>query len=135
MRVGFTNGCFDLLHDGHRVFLTECRRHCDYLVVAVNSDDYCRRVKGLDRPYDPLHVRMLHVRSFAEAVIPFEGRERDLIFQIRPAVVFKGSDYAKNGQHVYIAGGWSCAVVYLDRTADQSTTLEAVRRGLTSPPK
>lgn len=138
--IGFTNGCFDLFHAGHRHFLTECRRHCDYLVVAVNSDDYCRRVKGAERPFEPLKQRMLQVRSLAEAVFPFEGREQNLIMEIRPDIVFKGGDHGKEvavaarlpywkyretGDHFWVA-----KVVRIDRLPGLSTTLEALKRGL-----
>lgn len=93
MKIGFANGCFDLFHEGHRFFLTECRRHCDYLVVAVNSDEWVRRTKGSQRPHETLFKRMIHVRAFAEAVIPFEGRQDALILEIRPDVVFMGYDH------------------------------------------
>lgn len=91
--IGFANGCYDLYHEGHRHFLTECRRRCDYLIVAVNSDEYCREHKGRDRPYDELALRMMHVRSIAEAAIPFSGREEQLVMEIRPNVIFKGYDH------------------------------------------
>lgn len=139
MRVGFANGCFDLLHDGHRHYLTECRRHCDYLVVAVNSDAYCRRVKGLGRPYEALQTRMLHVRAFAEAVFPFEGREDGLIMEIRPDVIFKGGDHTHIAKYVARLPGWRdlgrpvmwvAPVVQIDRLPGLSTTLEAQKRGL-----
>lgn len=137
MRIGFANGCWDLLHEGHRHFLTECRLHCNYLIVAVNSDAYCRRVKGADRPYDPLERRMLHVRAFAEAVIPFEGREEKLLMEIRPDVIFKGSDHSPELSH-YAARvpGWKEAdkpwwiapVVHIGRHGEFSTTLAAQGR-------
>ena len=138
MKVGFANGCFDLLHEGHRHYLTECRRHCDYLIVAVNSDRYCREVKGADRPLEPLQQRMLNVRAFAEAVIPFEGREGHLIMQIRPDVIFKGGDHSPDLKH-YCARGigwkegapiWMAPVVHIGRLPGLSTTLEAQARGL-----
>lgn len=135
MRVGFANGCFDLFHDGHVHFLTVCRRHCDYLIVAVNSDAYCRRVKGVTRPYDPLQQRMAHVRGLAEAVFPFEGREEKLIMEIRPDVVFKGHDHApglvrfaarKPGWKYLTADPWWIApVVHIGHLPGFSTTLLA----------
>lgn len=141
MKIGFANGCFDLFHEGHRHFLTECRKHCEYLIVALNSDDYCRRVKGPTRPYDLLAVRMLHVRAIAEAAIPFEGREEKLIMEIRPDVMFKGGDHSLD-QVAYAARvpGWKesrekshpmwvCPVIHIGRLPYVSTTLEAQARG------
>src|SRR6266567_2086973 len=92
-------GAFDLFHAGHVHYLTSCRRHCQYLIVAVNVDEYCRQLKGEDRPHDPLNVRMLHVRAFAEAVIPFLGREEPLIMAIRPDVIFKGAEHSPEQTH------------------------------------
>jgi D-beta-D-heptose 7-phosphate kinase / D-beta-D-heptose 1-phosphate adenosyltransferase len=135
--IGFANGCFDLFHAGHEHYLTACRRHCTYLIVAVNSDDYCRRVKGADRPYEPLATRLLHVRAFADAVIPFEGREELLIMEIRPDVVFKGADHSPNQTH-YAArvpgwkngphGVWKAPVIHIARLDGISTTEEGARR-------
>lgn len=139
MRVGFANGCFDLFHAGHHHYLIECRRHCDYLIVAVNSDAYCRRIKGPDRPYDPLQRRMVHVRAFAEAAVPFEGREESLIMEIRPDVVFKGGDHALPHQTSYAARApgwketgepmWVAPVIHIPRLPGISTTSEALARG------
>lgn len=136
MRVGFANGCFDLFHAGHHHFLTECRRHCDYLVVAVNSDEYCRRVKGPTRPFDPLKTRIWNVRQLAEAAIPFEGREEQLILEIRPQIVFKGGDHSR-AQVAYAARGvgwkegvplWWAPVLHIPRLPGVSTTLCAQLR-------
>lgn len=136
MIIGFANGCFDLFHEGHRHFLTQCRMHCSYLVVAINTDAYCRRVKGTDRPFDPLERRMLHVRSIAEAVIPFEGREEALIMEIRPDVLFAGGDH-KPGLSEYAIRGigwkegariWKAKVIHIDRLPGFSTTLAAEGR-------
>lgn len=102
--IGFANGCFDLFHEGHRHFLTECRKHCAYLIVAVNSDDYCR-TKGPGRPHDALLTRMLHVRALAEAVIPFGGRTEPLIMEIRPDVIFSGYDH-RGGTWCARLPGW-----------------------------
>lgn len=138
--IGFANGVFDLLHQGHRHFLTRCRTLCDYLVVAVNSDDYCRRTKGPDRPYNPLQVRMLHVRAFAECVVPFEGRQMQMIMEIRPHVVFEGYDHGsdKPEKIAMRRPGWKhgrppeeewefVPVVKIPHLEGFSTTLEAAR--------
>lgn len=136
MIVGFANGCFDLFHDGHRHFLTQCRLHCSYLIVAVNSDESVATRKGNGRPYDPLSTRMMHVRGIAEAVVPFDGYEESLIVSIRPAVFFKGYDH---GQHAtpdrgyYLSGsaqvarGYGARIVHVPHLEGFSTTLEALK--------
>jgi len=130
MIIGFTNGCFDLFHEGHIHFLTACRRQCDYLIVAVNSDEYCRRVKGDGRPYNKLGLRMLHVRSMAESVIPFSGNPGSLIKEILPQVYFQSSEYQQN--HVALFPDFQTKTIYIDRLPQFSTTLEARRRRLPS---
>lgn len=117
MNVGFANGVFDLFHDGHRHFLTACRRHCSYLIVAVNVDPWCKR-KGLDRPFDNLEKRMLHVRGYAEAVIPFWGDPVPLIEEIGCDVVLRGYDQAED------APAWA-KVVRIGHLEGFSTTLAA----------
>lgn len=118
MKIGFANGCFDLFHEGHRHFLTQCRLYCEYLIVAVNTDGYCKRVKGADRPFDPLRTRMLHVRAYSEAVIPFDGQEDPLILEIGPDVIFRGP-----GQNVPSRGPYTIMVI--GRLPGFSTTLAA----------
>lgn len=130
MQIGFANGCFDGMHAGHRHFLLECRKRCDYLIVAVNSDAYCRRVKGPDRPAHSWEERARCVKMLADAVIPFAGHEEALLLEIRPDVVFKGAEYDR-GQIAYGAYGlgwkdgaecWIANIHYVERLAGVSTT-------------
>lgn len=131
MIIGFCNGVFDLYHEGHQHFLTECRKHCGYLICAVNTDEWTKRTKGPERPYDSLWTRMAHVRTMAEAVIPFEGNEEPLILNIRPNVVLKGSDHSPNQTHYAQRvpgwkttrnGIWYCPVIHISRLEGYSTT-------------
>lgn len=94
MQIGLANGCFDLFHKGHYHFLTRCRARCDYLIVAVNSDASVKRLKGEGRPHQNVADRMMRLHKYADAVIPFEGREDKLIMEIRPDVLFKGYDHS-----------------------------------------
>ncbi len=96
MIIGFANGCFDVLHDGHRHFLRECMMNCDKLYVALNSDLSIERRKG--RPRQSLAERAFHVgRELREgdSVMYFEkeGELADLIRDVKPDVLFKGEDY------------------------------------------
>ena len=134
MKIGFANGCFDRFHAGHRWFLTECLRQCDYLIVAVNSDASVKRLKGESRPFDTWAVRAGNVRTYAAAVIPFEGREEALILQIRPEVIFKGHDHSPTQTH-YAArvpgwkttrhGMWKATVVHVTELPGYSTSASA----------
>lgn len=95
-RIVFTNGCFDVLHRGHVRLLDQAAALGDALVVAVNSDDSVRRLKGPDRPVNPVEdrVAVLAALSCVDHVVVFEeDSPADLIETIRPEVYVKGGDY------------------------------------------
>ena len=95
-RIGFTNGCFDLLHPGHVALLDEARAACDRLIVGLNSDDSARRLKGPDRPVQDETTRAAMLASYAavEVVVVFGADTPiELIEAIRPDVLVKGADY------------------------------------------
>ena len=95
--VGFTNGCFDLLHAGHLHGLEHARNQCDHLIVGVNSDASVRRLKGEGRPVqdENSRARLLAALRFCDLVVIFdEDTPYELIAAIQPDVLFKGADYA-----------------------------------------
>jgi D-beta-D-heptose 7-phosphate kinase / D-beta-D-heptose 1-phosphate adenosyltransferase len=92
----FTNGCFDVLHRGHVGYLAEASRLGDVLVVAVNSDASVRRLKGPDRPVNPVEdrVSVLAALGTVDHVVVFdEDSPRGLIEVVRPDLYVKGGDY------------------------------------------
>nr|MDT0660137.1 D-glycero-beta-D-manno-heptose 1-phosphate adenylyltransferase [Micromonospora sp. DSM 115978] len=94
--IVFTNGCFDVLHPGHVRYLTQASELGDLLVVAVNSDDSVRRLKGPDRPVNPVddRVAVLAALSCVDHVVVFEeDSPAALIEAVRPDVYVKGGDY------------------------------------------
>ena len=96
LRVGFTNGCFDLLHPGHVTLLAEARAKCDRLVVGLNSDASVTRLKGPTRPIQPDVARATVLASLAnvDLVVMFEeDTPENLITLLRPDVLLKGGDY------------------------------------------
>jgi D-beta-D-heptose 7-phosphate kinase/D-beta-D-heptose 1-phosphate adenosyltransferase len=98
-RIGFTNGCFDILHRGHVSYLGESRRRCDRLVVALNTDQSVKRLKGDDRPINDLESRALVLAGLAcvDLVIPFaEDTPLDLIRRLQPDILMKGADYTES---------------------------------------
>lgn len=105
MRIGLANGCFDLFHEGHRFMLLEARGYCDYLIVAVNSDESVKRLKGPDRPMNNYAQRMHNVAPWCSAVIRFEGRVDNLVMELRPDVLFKGYDHS-SGDLYLRKPGW-----------------------------
>lgn len=100
MRIGFVNGCFDGLHTGHRFFLRESRKYCDWLIVAVNTDESIRELKGEGRPINILRQRILdlYMCGFANAVIPFTGDPVPLIEQLPISVLIRGEDQSDEGR-------------------------------------
>ncbi len=96
LKVGFTNGCFDILHPGHVSLLKAARAECDRLIVAVNTDASVRRLKGPTRPVNDLQSRaqVLAALRYVDCVIGFdEETPINLIRKILPDVLIKGSDY------------------------------------------
>ena len=96
LRIGFTNGCFDILHPGHVKVLTAARGACDRLVVGLNSDASVKRLKGEGRPVQDERARA-EVLAALEAVDLIVIFEEDtpirLITKIEPNVLVKGGDY------------------------------------------
>jgi D-beta-D-heptose 7-phosphate kinase/D-beta-D-heptose 1-phosphate adenosyltransferase len=98
LRIGFTNGCFDLLHPGHIKLLTEARAACDRLIVGLNSDASVTRLKGEGRPMQGVHARaeVLAALEAVDLVVVFDqDTPLELISRIRPKVLVKGGDYRR----------------------------------------
>jgi D-beta-D-heptose 7-phosphate kinase/D-beta-D-heptose 1-phosphate adenosyltransferase len=111
-RVVMTNGCFDILHSGHVAYLTEAATLGDRLIVAVNTDDSVRKLKGEGRPINNLQRRMavLAGLSAVDWVVPFsDATPQSLIADILPDVLVKGGDYKipeiAGGDEVIANGG------------------------------
>ncbi|MCI3133091.1 D-glycero-beta-D-manno-heptose 1-phosphate adenylyltransferase [Phenylobacterium aquaticum] len=99
LRVGFTNGCFDILHRGHVAYLNQARNWCDRLIVGLNSDRSVKALKGEGRPVNDLESRALVLAGLAcvDLVAPFdEDTPMDLIRTARPDVLIKGADYSED---------------------------------------
>lgn len=94
--IAFTNGCFDILHEGHIFSLSQAAKEADYLIVGVNSDASTKRLKGNDRPINSEQSRALILASLmiVDAVVIFEeDTPLQLISSILPDVLVKGGDY------------------------------------------
>ena len=124
--IGFTNGCFDLLHSGHIWCLERAKRMVDVLIVAVNTDDSVNSLKGASRPVQELSERMTIIGSLActDFVIPLaQATPIELLQLIQPHYHFKGGDYGEGtlpeASVVRKNGG---RVVIIDRLPGRSTT-------------
>jgi D-beta-D-heptose 7-phosphate kinase/D-beta-D-heptose 1-phosphate adenosyltransferase len=110
--VAFTNGCFDILHQGHIASLSDAAREADYLIVGLNSDASTCRLKGPDRPINNQDARATVLASLlmVDAVILFdEDTPLELIKLVGPDVLVKGGDYTietiVGANEVIAAGG------------------------------
>jgi len=133
LRVGFTNGCFDIVHAGHVALLAAARAQCDRLIVALNSDPGVTRLKGPGRPVNGLADRSAVIAAVesVDAVISFdEDTPIELIRRLKPDVLVKGGDYTIDdvvgAAEVEAAGG---RVVLVDLIDGRSTTrlIDAIR--------
>jgi D-beta-D-heptose 7-phosphate kinase/D-beta-D-heptose 1-phosphate adenosyltransferase len=130
-RVGFTNGCFDLLHPGHVHLLEQARGWCDRLVVGLNSDASVKRLKGEARPIQGEAARAAVLASVAAAdlVTVFDDDTPiELIKLLRPDVLVKGADYTV-AQVVGgdLVQGWGGEVKLAELLPGQSTTATVAR--------
>lgn len=95
-KIVFTNGCFDILHRGHLLYLIECKKKGDILIVAVNSDNSIKKLKGDKRPINKLEDRLFFLASlsFVDFVTWFdEDNPVETIKLIKPHIHVKGGDY------------------------------------------
>jgi D-beta-D-heptose 7-phosphate kinase/D-beta-D-heptose 1-phosphate adenosyltransferase len=95
-KVGFTNGCFDILHAGHVRYLAAAKKECDILVLAINSDDSVKKLKGNSRPLNGQDARAEVAASLENVdLVTIFGEETPeaLIRQITPDILFKGGDW------------------------------------------
>jgi D-beta-D-heptose 7-phosphate kinase / D-beta-D-heptose 1-phosphate adenosyltransferase len=126
LRIGFTNGCFDILHPGHVKVLTAARAACDRLIVGLNSDASVKRLKGADRPVQDQRARaeVLAALEAVDLVVIFEeDTPMKLIEQIKPSALVKGGDYTREqvvGHEIVEAHGGE--VLLVEVLAGFSTT-------------
>jgi len=133
LRVGFTNGCFDLIHPGHVRLLAAARAACDRLVVALNTDASVRRLKGANRPVqdEASRATVMAGMTSADLVVLFdEDTPEALIAALLPDVLLKGSDYTLDqvvGADIVLAHGGQVRLIPLE--AGHSTTGTIARIG------
>jgi D-beta-D-heptose 7-phosphate kinase/D-beta-D-heptose 1-phosphate adenosyltransferase len=120
-KLVFTNGCFDILHGGHLSYLEKARSMGDALVIAVNSDDSVKRLKGETRPIIPAEYRkrMLAGLACVDYVVEFaEDTPLNVIEKLTPNVLVKGADYhikdIVGADHVIAAGGEVETIDFVD---------------------
>ena len=134
-RIGFTNGCFDLIHQGHIDYLKKAREKCDFLIVGLNSDDSVKSLKGSSRPIVNQFERSCILSSFEfiDRILIFnEQTPINLIKKITPDIIFKGDDYKINE----VVGNkeikkWNGKVILIKCTKNKSSSkiIERIKNG------
>jgi D-beta-D-heptose 7-phosphate kinase/D-beta-D-heptose 1-phosphate adenosyltransferase len=134
-KVVMTNGCFDILHAGHVSYLNHAAQLGDRLIVAVNTDESVKRLKGPGRPVNPTDRRMAVLAGLGAVdwVVPFsEDTPQRLIATILPDLLVKGGDYRPEeiagGQEVIAAGG-EVQVLNFEDGCSTSEIIEAIKGG------
>ncbi len=126
LKLGFTNGCFDLIHPGHISLLKQAKSKCDKLIVGLNSDNSVKRLKGKDRPVqnEISRAMVLKAISYVDIVVIFEeDTPMELLQELQPDILIKGGDYSMSevvgADFVMSYGG---EVFLADLKEGQSTT-------------
>jgi len=117
--VGFTNGCFDLIHEGHLHLIKEAKKKCDFLIIGLNSDESVKILKGESRPIENQKQRAKNLSKMEEvdaiAIFNTETPE-NIIKDLKPDILIKGGDYNKAdivGSKFVIENGGSVEVIDL----------------------
>ncbi len=121
-KIVFTNGCFDILHRGHATYLRAAKALGDKLIIGLNTDASVKRLKGESRPVNQEDDRAYLLESLAcvDYVVKFgEDTPYELLSQIRPDILVKGSDYQVEG---VIGREFAGEVVLIDFVNGYSTT-------------
>lgn len=125
-RIIFVNGCFDILHMGHINMLKAAKNAGDVLIVGINSDESVKRIKGSSRPINSQEDRcaLLNTIKYIDYVVVFnEDNPCELIKEIKPHIIFKGSDYkGKKIPEDEILEKINCEIRYIEKSMDQSTS-------------
>ena len=124
-KVGFTNGCFDLLHRGHLYSFMQARQHCDLFIIGLNTDASIKRLKGESRPIQDEKTRALLLASLelVDAVVMFDDDTAlPLVDALRPDVILKEGYAIENWPEAQFVQGYGGKAVPLERLDGYSTT-------------
>jgi D-beta-D-heptose 7-phosphate kinase/D-beta-D-heptose 1-phosphate adenosyltransferase len=128
--IGFTNGCFDLLHQGHLFSLMRSKKHCDVLFIGLNTDASVRRLKGSERPVQDEDTRALLLSSleFVDYVILFDDDTAiPLVEAVRPDVILKEGYTLDKWPEAQLVESYGGRAVTLPRLEGYSTTSTIAR--------
>lgn len=133
-KIVFTNGCFDILHQGHIVYLSKTADYGNRLIIGLNTDDSVRRIKGKSRPIVSEQERALLLASlgFVDMVVFFrEDTPYELIKALQPDVLTKGADYkAENivGYDIVTQRGGNVETIVLEEGFSTTNVIEKIKK-------
>lgn len=136
-KVVFTNGCFDILHLGHQTYLNQSKALGDFLIVAINSDESVKSLKGDDRPINNQELRsknLLNLDCVDEVVVFSEKTPLKLIEFLLPDVLTKGGDYNYEnivGSNIVEKNGGKVILLPYLKGYSTTTIINNKRKGLT----
>lgn len=136
LRVGFTNGCFDLLHPGHLKLISAAKATCDRLIVAINTDDSVKRLKGASRPIQPETSRahILAALADVDAVCMFaDDTPLQTLEVLMPDVLVKGADYTIDqvvGADIIQANGGTVKLVELQDGFSTTSAIDKIQENV-----
>ncbi len=136
-KVVFTNGCFDILHLGHQTYLNQSKALGDFLIVAINSDESVKSLKGDDRPINNQELRsknLLNLDCVDEVVVFSEKTPLKLIEFLLPDVLTKGGDYNYEnivGSNIVEKNGGKVILLPYLKGYSTTTIINNRRKGLT----
>ena len=136
-KVVFTNGCFDILHLGHQTYLNQSKALGDFLIVAINSDESVKSLKGDDRPINNQELRsknLLNLECVDEVVVFSEKTPLKLIEFLLPDVLTKGGDYNHEnivGSNIVEKNGGKVILLPYLKGYSTTTIINNRRKGLT----
>lgn len=135
-RIVFTNGCFDILHQGHIVYLAKAAALGNKLIVGLNTDASVRRIKGKERPFNGEQERalLLAALAFVDMVVLFEeDTPYELIKATAPNILVKGADYKTEdivGYDIITNNGGSVETIVLEEGFSTTNIIEKIRKTL-----
>lgn len=140
-KIAFTNGVFDILHQGHIFSLSQAAKEADYLIVGLNADASVKRLKGDNRPVNSQDSRALMLASLimVDALVLFdEDTPLELIKALLPDILVKGGDYTSDqiaGSKEVIENGGRVVINPILEGFSTTSILEQIKRPDLSLPK
>jgi D-beta-D-heptose 7-phosphate kinase/D-beta-D-heptose 1-phosphate adenosyltransferase len=134
LKIGFANGCFDILHAGHVNLLNTARSNCDRLIVGVTSDDNITKEKGKNRPIMDVNERAFILNGLAAVdmvIIITDPTPIRVLESLKPDIVAKGMDYAKIGfPEKEFLESYGCKIIFTPTINSSSALIAKCKKAL-----